>query len=177
MKRQMIALAILAVGCGRPSPDSPSTDNSAAGSQDPGSAPLTVVQEYVSRDAQGERLRSNAWFMSVVTWPDDPGYDSHTAIRSYTVSPAQVTGDSAVVQVEYRVLAWIVAGDTNSTRVMPHDSLETQRFRLVRTDGKWLIAGPQIDQHVLLDRARQLSLFGAADRARLDSIVGAVQRS
>jgi hypothetical protein len=126
--------------------------------------PVGIVRQYVKRDADGERLGPNPWFESIVTWPQDPGYDSHTVIRSYKVEPPKsIAGSPARILVRYDVLGWIV-----STGFIPQDKQEAFEFVVVRTDDKgWLIDAPQIDQHILPEVAAAVKFLAPEESARI----------
>ena len=126
----------------------------ASGSNESADA-LRLVQEYARRDAAGERLRTSDWFNDAITEPDqEPGYDSFTAIRSYTVTPAARVGDTVKISVVYDVIGsmqQVVDHDTTTGfRLDRHDTTETVIFPVVRSpSGRPKIVSPQIDQHVL----------------------------
>ena len=110
--------------------------------------PLGLVRQYVKRDANGERLEENPWFQEVVTWPMEPGYDSYTVIRQYTVERTTVHGSPARIPVRYEVLGWVVPGAERSG-FLPDPRIELVEFVVVRDDQGWRIGEPQMDQHVL----------------------------
>lgn len=124
--------------------------------------PMGLVRQYVKRDADGERLGPNPWFESVVTWPQDPGYDSHTVIRSYKVEvPKNMGGSPVKILVKYDAIGWIV-----SSGFVPQENLEAFDFVVVRTeDAGWQIDEPQIDQHVLFEVAASLKSLSPEDSA------------
>jgi hypothetical protein len=136
-----------------------------------GDEAVRLVHEYVERDSRGERLEGPApWFHSVVTWPDDPGYDSYTVITGFEINPGAASSDTAHVRVQYHTVGWIAAGDSLHSRFTPRDTLEVQDFVLLRRGQRWAISAPQIDQHVLLDSALAKSLLAAVDRRKLQGL-------
>jgi hypothetical protein len=131
--------------------------------------PVSVVRQYVKRDANGERLGTNPWFESVVTWPQDPGYDSHTVIRSFQVEPPPtIAGSPATIMVKYEVIGWIV-----SSGFLPQEKLEAFPFVVVRTDEGWLIQSPQIDQHILPEAAAAMKFLTPEDATRIRELAAA----
>jgi hypothetical protein len=135
--------------------------------------PLGLVRQYVKRDAEGERLGPSPWFGPVVTWPDDPGYDSLTVIRSYKVeTPKDIGGSPVTILVKYDAIGWIA-----SSGFIPQENLEAFDFVVVRTeDAGWQIDQPQIDQHVLFEVAAGLKFVTAGDSALIREL-GARSRS
>jgi hypothetical protein len=126
--------------------------------------PVGLVRQYVKRDGAGERLGPAPWFEEVVTWPQDPAYDSATVIRQYTVQPPPtIHGSPAKIEVRYEVIGWIVPGKEH-LGFIPGDKIEVFTFVVVRDDVGWRIQEPQIDQHVLAEvaAARKLTPEDAA---------------
>jgi hypothetical protein len=176
-------MGVVAVLTGLACHASPGADDSAAqrssatvkdSTVDSSSTPTQLVTEYVTRDSRGDRLGSNPWFLKVVTWPDDPGYDSYTLITGFDVSPVALGPDTARIRVTYRTAAWITAGDATRPRVIPHDSAESQLFTVVRKGGRWLIDSPQLDQHVLPAAALSHSQFDTHEQQQLEALAKTV---
>jgi hypothetical protein len=89
----------------------------------------------------------------MVTWPQDPAYDSMTVIRRYAVEPPPtIHGSPAKITVRYEVIGWIVPGKEHSGFI-PGDKIEVFTFVVVLGDEGWRIDQPQIDQHVLAEVA------------------------
>ena len=129
--------------------------------------PLGLVREYVKRDAAGERLRPSAWFQQVVTWPDEPGYDSYTVIRGYEVErPKAIAGSPARIMVRYDVIGWVVWRDSELIFLdQPKD--ERREFVVIRDDAGWRIDEPQMGQRVLAEVAAATGALSAEDAARI----------
>jgi hypothetical protein len=149
------------------------TGELADGNRDGGASlidPLGLVREYVRRDAGGERMGPSPWFGSVVVWPDDPGYDSHTVIRKYEVErPATMGGSPVKIMVRYEVIGWIM-----SSGFLPQEKNEEFEFVVIRTEeGVWLIQSPQIEQHILPDPAAGVRHLSAEDAARIRELATA----
>jgi hypothetical protein len=190
--RFLLASTILVAACG--SADTAKTDTarasvpavqpttvasgSAASVMRDTSAAVRLVEEYVRRDATGERLANSEWFNSVLSEVDeDAGYDSFTAIRSYRVEPAGMIGDTTRVRAQYSVVGTmrqVIEGDrTTGMGLTPHDTSEVVIFPVVRTSGGLKIVSPQIDQHVLAGEIlsrKSLPPLDAATRTRLAAI-------
>ena len=125
--------------------------------------PVGLVRQYVKRDANGERMETNPWFQGAVTWPDDPGYDSHTVIRAFTVVPPKtVAGSPARIKVSYDVIGWVVASG-----FIPQEKVEAFEFEVALTDEGWRIQAPQIDQHILPEIAAAISFLAPEDAAHI----------
>jgi hypothetical protein len=113
--------------------------------------PVGLVREYVKRDANGERLDANPWFFQAVTWEVEPGFESYTVIRGYTVEkPKVIHGSPARITVRYDALGWIVPVGAEWI-FMEQTGEEVFEFVVVQTDQGWRIDAPTIDQHVLAE--------------------------
>lgn len=131
--------------------------------------PVSLVRSYVKRDGNGERLGPNPWFDGVVTWPQEPGYDSHTVIRTYEVQPPPtIAGSPAKIPVRYDVIGWIT-----SSGFISQEKLEKFIFVVVLTDDGWRIQAPQIDQHILAEVALKIGFLSAEDAARIRELAAA----
>ena len=129
--------------------------------------PLGLVREYVKRDAAGERLGSNSWFFDAVTWEIEPGYESYTVIRGYTVDrPKAIEGSPARITVRYDVIGWIAPVGAEWV-FMEQVGEEVFEFKVLRTDTGWRIDAPQIDQHVLAEVAASRPSRAPEDAARM----------
>ena len=132
--------------------------------------PVRLVREYVERDARGDRLETNAWFDSVVTWPQDPGYDSYAVITRFGLSVLGEARDTTRVEVQYDVAGIMKAGGPADTRFAPRQRTEVDTFVVERAPDGWRISSPQIHQHVLAAAALQRSALGKEDRDRLTEL-------
>jgi hypothetical protein len=129
--------------------------------------PLSLVREYVKRDAAGERLTESPWFQAVVSWPFEPGYDSYTVIRAYTVEkPAHIAGSPARITVRYDVVGWMVH-DGQQMAFLEQELEEALEFVVERTEAGWRIAAPQMGQRVLAEIVAADSDLPPEDAARL----------
>lgn len=132
--------------------------------------PVGLVRQYVKRDANGERLGPNPWFQEVVTWPQDPAYDSYSVIRAYAVEPPPtIPGSPARIPVRYDVIGWIVA-EGRRTTFLEQEKEEVFEFVVLRTDDGWRIDEPQIDQHVLAEIAAASKALSPEDAARIREV-------
>jgi hypothetical protein len=126
-----------------------------------------LVREYVKRDANGERLESNPWFTDAVTWEVDPGYESYTVIRGYTVEkPKAIHGSPARITVRYDVIGWIVPVVAEWI-FMEQEGEEVFEFVVVQTEEGWRIDHPQIGQHVLAEIVAARPARSPEDAARI----------
>jgi hypothetical protein len=141
--------------------------------ESPGS-PLSLVEEYVRRDAGGARLREDAWSSGVVTWEEEPGWDIVSVVRGYGFRPVPAAGDTARVEVRYRIAGRVEPKDESTYRFVPADSTEVQVFELVRLPSGWKIAAPQLTPHLLpAAAARQYSeVLDSASAAQLARLAG-----
>jgi hypothetical protein len=132
-----------------------------------------LVQQYVERDARGERLATAPWFLSVVAWPEDPAFDSYTVITGFTVGEHTGTLDSVFVPVDLHRVGWIQTTGPTSVRFLPSDSTEHHEFRLGRLGGRWIIVAPRLEPHVLADTVLLRAPLSAEDRVILQALRGA----
>ena len=139
------------------------TPSSEAGMIDP----ISLVRQYVKRDGDGERLFSESWFQDVVTWPHEPGYDSFTVVRKYTVErPRDIQGSPAKVPVRYECIGWVVPAQDHPVFI-EGDRIEVFTYVAVRGEGGWKIDAPQIDQHILAEVAASRENMTPEDAARI----------
>jgi hypothetical protein len=89
---------------------------------------------------------------ALVTWEDEPGWDSVVAIRDFRILDAHEERDTAVVRVQYDVLGYIGGSRiTLADRNNPSDpilkSWQTTEFHLKLTPEGWRIASPVMEPH------------------------------
>jgi hypothetical protein len=118
--------------------------------------PTALVKEYARRDAAGEPLSASFWVPSAPAWANEPGWNAFTVIRGYSVAPAVVTGDSALVAVTYSQLGQVAHSGGPGLHFVLDSATETVVFALRRTGGGWKITAPDLDKHVLIERALEL---------------------
>ena len=118
--------------------------------------PTALVREYARRDAAGESLSASFWVPSAPAWANEPGWNAFTVIRGYSVAPAVVTGDSALVAVTYSRLGPVAHFGGPALHFVLDSATETVVFALRRTGGGWKITAPDLDKHVLIERALEL---------------------
>jgi hypothetical protein len=166
LSRHVFALLIVvAAGCGAPAHQRAAEDPVDI------AAATELVRQYVDRDAQGERLRFSPWFAGAVVWPDDPGYDQFTLISGWEIGPAWGSGDTVRVTVKYDVVGQAFAGTEGDRRFMPNAGSRSIEFKVVLSARQLKIAGPQIEQHVLVAAAIRDAGFGALDKAALGKLL------
>jgi hypothetical protein len=76
-------------------------------------------------------------------------------MRRYSVAPAVLTGDSALVAVTYYRLGHVAHRGGRALHFVADSATETVLFALCRIGGTWKIAAPEIDKHgsIRVDRA------------------------
>jgi len=109
--------------------------------------PGALVAEYVRRDGLGEFQGPSAWLDSHTTF-QSLGWDQGVVMVSSEISGSELREDSATVRVTYEWLAVIGGDDRGNPRVVPRDSIEVVTFELIKGDGTWRIAGPDLAPHV-----------------------------
>ncbi|MGH7645492.1 MAG: hypothetical protein ACREMR_07885 [Gemmatimonadales bacterium] len=162
------ALAAMAAGCSEPR--RPPVAAAQAPSDLDQAEPIRLVREYVTRDANGERLTTNPWFLNVVIWEDEPGYDRYTLIKGYEVRSIRADSSTARVEVGYERLGYVQTTGRNTVAFQSAQGLEVRVFTVALTDNGWRIVAPQLDQHVLVEPALRHSPFTAEDRTRLQQL-------
>ena len=158
-------LIVVTAGCGIPALRETTGDTADV------AAAAELVRQYVDRDAQGERLQFSPWFAQAVVWPDDPGYDRFTIVSGWEIDSAWGTGDTVRVPVKYNVVGQASAGTEEDVRFKPNASSRSIEFKVVFRGRIPKIAGPQIEQHVLVAAAIRSAGFGALDRAALGKLL------
>lgn len=165
MKTTVLLLLTLVAGCttvpAKPAPEGRDLSASPA---------IQLVKEYTERDAKGERLRTNPWFLDVVAWPDEPGYDSYTVISGYEVTPLSADSSTARVRVDYRRVGYVRTTGARSVEFDQSIATELRVFTVALSDNGWRIIAPQIEQHVLVEAAMSLSPLSEADKDRLSRV-------
>jgi hypothetical protein len=135
--------------------------------------PVRLVREYVTRDADGQRIRANPWFFNVVIWPEDPGWDSYAVIRNSGVDPIRADSSTARVSVTYEVVGHVETTGRTTARFVPDSSTERFVFTVALTDNGWRIVAPQIDPHLLPGAALSYSPLSQVDRGKLRALLSA----
>ncbi|NTW57539.1 MAG: hypothetical protein HGB21_01205 [Nitrospirae bacterium] len=149
--------------------------------------PSAVVRNYCNLDAEGARLggstasdskQRSIW--ELVTWEDEPGWDSVVAITGFRLLDAREEKDSAVVRVQYDVLGDIAGSRiTVADRNNPSDpilkSWQTTDFHLKRTPKGWRIASPVMKPHpvapVIISHLEGLLASESGPGERYDDLV------
>jgi hypothetical protein len=146
----------------------------------PGKAPMQsaidLVAEYTRRDGDGERLETNPWFLGVVSWEDEPAYDSYAVIRAVALGAAAVKADTVRVPAVYERLGWVETSGRGTARLIVKPGQETRVFVVVRMEGRWIITDPQTEPHVLATIALARSPLDAGSRATLMGLMAGSRR-
>lgn len=85
--------------------------------------PESVVKQYCQKDFDGARTSSKTYSQMehLFLWPDEPGWDTVTVVKSYRIIASKLRGNIAVVTVEYQSLgeiaAWEFREENKSERV------------------------------------------------------------
>ena len=132
--------------------------------------PVQLVREYVNRDARGERLKSNPWFMNVVAWPEEPGYDTYTIITAFEVKPLHTDSSTARVEVTYRRAGFLETVGRSTAKFVRNAAAEERVFTVALTDNGWRITAPQMDQHVLASAVPDWTPLTESDRGTLKTL-------
>lgn len=119
-------------------------------------SPASVVQEYCRLDFGGARLSSQNpnldKIFALVTWPDEPGWDSAVVVKKYTVVRTVPGHLTSSVTVRYSVL-----GEMNGVEVVASPKhREFVTFVLSKTGKPWKIKRPVIPPHISVHAAISL---------------------
>lgn len=131
---------------------------------------MRLVREYVERDARGERLKSNPWFLNAVIWEDEPAFDSYTLITGYQLRMLHADSSTGRVEVAYARAGYVRATGDSSVSFQPDSGREVHVFTVALTFNGWRIVAPQLDPHVLVGPALTQSRFSPADRRQVQAM-------
>ena len=115
--------------------------------------PSDVVRQYCELDMEGARLSSQnphvAKVFSLVTWSEEPGWDSATVIRGFEVVGVRAGRQTSAVTVRYEVLGEMSGVSVATSRRIP----ELVTFVVRRSETGWKIDRPLIRPHISADAA------------------------
>jgi hypothetical protein len=117
--------------------------------------PKEVVRLYCDFDLKTGRI-STANFAKLpplVTWEEEPGWDTVTIVSSFKILSAKQSQDSAIVTVK-----WDVLGHAEAENVTKGQKSEVIEYQLKRAKGLWKIDAPVIPPHVALSTVRAFVL-------------------
>lgn len=123
---------------------------------------LKTLNRYLSLDRTGARLDQKRYgdMMVLVTWPEEPGWDSFVVISGSTIGRPQLTNGKIASRVRYTVEG-IMEGDTfHPIRTLDAEMAsrfaigQPAEFVLTRDSGGWKIESPQLPPHVGFDATR-----------------------
>lgn len=162
----LLLVSALVAACGG---RTPSSDTPAQAGLDTLTS-VRLVKEYVQRDAHGERLQTNPWFLNAVIWEDEPAFDSYTLITSYEITPIRADSSTARVEVVFRRAGYVRTTGDSTVAFHPDAAREVQVFTVALTFNGWRIVAPQLDQHVSVEAALDRSPLSSSDRAKVASL-------
>lgn len=131
------------------------------GHPDPGK----LVRDYVRRDASGEFLSSNKFWVSATECAEG-GSDVAQVITSYAVDSLGILADTARFAVTYHFLGDLLQGAGGFTAKV---RTETDTFVVIHRPYGWRIVGGHGMPILMRDAARRFWPLTRADLARLDS--------
>lgn len=116
--------------------------------------PAGVVAAYLNEDAAGSGWSSETFprLIRYAVWPDAPGWDTVTVIKSFSILDTAVSGHKAKVKVVYSVLGQL-GNDTFKKAI----SSEAVTYSLSLANGKWTIEEPQLMPHIAVGDVIRLS--------------------
>jgi hypothetical protein len=122
-------------------------------------APASVVAAYIEADGEGLALEgeTSSAVLKYATWTETPGWDSFTVIKSYDIGEVGTTGSKGSVQIIYHVV-----GQISGPEFTAKTADKEVTFEVVKKNGKWKIAGPQIGPHLTIESAIKTLEAGSA---------------
>jgi len=131
------------------------------GHPDPGK----LVRDYVKRDASGEFLSSNKFWVSATECAEG-GPDVAQVITAYAVDSIGIRADTARFAVTYHFLGDLLSGAGGFTAKV---RTETDTFVAIHRPYGWRIVGGHGMPIMMREAARRFWPLTRADVARLDS--------
>lgn len=100
--------------------------------------PVETVKRYVAL-----RFRGAPWadFAPLITWEDEPGWDTYWLVNRYAVATLENKGNTVMVPVTYHRLGLY----SNDFIFKPADQDVTLRYEVVQTRTGWVIKAPELD--------------------------------
>lgn len=127
--------------------------------------PGKLIREYLRRDAGGEFLNSNKFWLSATECAAG-GSDFAQVITSYTIDSLGIRSDTARFAVQYRFLGDLLQGPAGFA---PKVRTEADTFVVIRRSYGWRIVGQHEMPILLRNAAQRYWPLSRADLARLDS--------
>jgi hypothetical protein len=114
--------------------------------------PKGVVEAFCIEDFKGSGTTSQTWkrLQQYTTWLDAPGWDTVIVVSSFRVVEAKQSSGKAQVKVDYNVIGELVAHPWALNEQL---GFKTVVYELVKADGRWKIADPQIPPHISVQSA------------------------
>lgn len=131
--------------------------------------PEGVMAGYLKADGDGMGLSSDTCqeIFQYAVWPEAPGWDTFSVIRSFEIQKTSPTKDGVNIKVEY-----LLAGEMRGEEFVPRNKKEGVTYKLVQEAGKWKVAEPQLQPHVLLEKAVAFVKIPEAQRALENAAAG-----
>jgi hypothetical protein len=119
------------------------------------STPASVVRLYCDFDLRSGRISTENFekLPPIVTWEEEPGWDTVVVVSGYKIISAMKTHDHAVVTVQ-----WSVLGRSEAEKVTREEKSEVIAYQLKLLKGLWKIDSPLIPPHVSLPTLRAFVL-------------------
>jgi hypothetical protein len=119
------------------------------------STPARVVRLYCDFDLNTGRISTENFekLPSIVTWEEEPGWDTVVVVSGYKILSSKQTLDHAVVTVQ-----WAVLGYAEAENVSREKKSEVIVYQLKLLKGLWKIDSPIVPPHVSLPTLRTFVL-------------------
>jgi hypothetical protein len=131
------------------------------------STPASVVRLYCDFDLKNGRISTENFrkLPSVVTWEEEPGWDTVVVVTGYKILSSRQTHDRAVITVE-----WAVLGHSEAENVTQDRKSEVVAYQLKLLKGLWKIDSPVIPPHVSLPTLRTFVLKNFQDEPERQAV-------
>jgi hypothetical protein len=117
--------------------------------------PASVVRSYCEFDLKSGRISTDNFkkLPPVVTWKEEPGWDTVVVVSGYKILSSKQTQDHAVVTVQ-----WAVLGYSEAENVTREKKSEVVAYQLKLLKGLWKIDSPVLPPHVSVPTLRAFVL-------------------
>ncbi|MBN2600472.1 MAG: hypothetical protein JXR87_00610, partial [Candidatus Marinimicrobia bacterium] len=110
--------------------------------------PAELVKEYLRRDAKGDFLRTDPWYITAKLHPIGSGWDQAYLISGYKTDYLHVDSAHASYEVSYDLIAWI-RFNLDGPYLTFRPEKKMVRFELENTSWGWRIDRPAQPSHIL----------------------------
>lgn len=125
------------------------------------SSGTALVEEYITRDRAGERLRASDWFSRHSTWREEPAWDTFVLVSGHSILHSSAGEASASATVAFKVVGRVTASSDHYSFVEAA-GVDTVTYRSAKDSLGWRLLSPTTEPH--------LNVGVALARMNLDSL-------